>query len=321
MNIRGFTAIAVFALTASSATLAGNPKGPADHPLFSRYPGSDVLFNESRAYDEFNLITAAVPGEGGPKKYPEAFRHLEGKVTRIVYRAPPEHSTLEVLHNYEEALQGAGFESLFKCTNQECGDGIDQTAPLPPAVMLMAYNKGDQRFLAAHRSRDGTDVHVGLYVVRASSIGGDNHDRILYELDVVESGEMKTGLVHVNAAAMAKGLDAEGHIALYDVYFNTDKADLKPESDMALVEIAKLLSGDAKLKVLIVGHTDNVGELAYNQSLSERRARAVVDALVKKHAIAPARLTAVGVGMAAPLASNDGEAGRARNRRVELVKR
>ncbi len=115
--------------------------------------------------------------------------------------------------------------------------------------------------------------------------------------------------------------DAEGHIALYEIFFETDKADVKPESARALGEIARLLSSRPQLKILVVGHTDNVGVLDYNRSLSERRGQSVVDALAKQHGVARDHLTAVGVGMAAPVASNDNEAGRAKNRRVELVKR
>ena len=82
-----------------------------------------------------------------------------------------------------------------------------------------------------------------------------------------------------------------------------------------------MLKADAKLNVLVVGHTDNHGELTYNLQLSKRRADAVVQALTKDYGIGVARMTALGVGMAAPIAINDGEEGRAKNRRVEIVKR
>lgn len=85
-------------------------------------------------------------------------------------------------------------------------------------------------------------------------------------------------------------------------------------------EIAKLLKADAKLKLYVVGHTDNAGTFDYNLRLSKDRAAAVVTALTAKHGIAAARLLPFGAGPAAPVASNDAEAGRAKNRRVELVK-
>jgi outer membrane protein OmpA-like peptidoglycan-associated protein len=131
---------------------------------------------------------------------------------------------------------------------------------------------------------------------------------------------MESGLVTVDAAAMAREIAQAGHIALYGIYFDTNKSDLKPESTAAIVEIAKLLKADPGLKLLVVGHTDGVGGYEPNMTLSDRRAAAVLQELTTKHGVAAARLRAVGVGMAAPVASNDTDEGRAKNRRVELVK-
>ncbi len=118
----------------------------------------------------------------------------------------------------------------------------------------------------------------------------------------------------------AKDLARTGHVAVYGIYFDFGKADVKSESEPMLKEIAKLLQQDPRLKLHVVGHTDSVGELAYNLDLSRRRAQAVVQVLATKHGIAPGRLRGDGVGPLAPVASNDTEEGRAKNRRVELVK-
>ena len=127
-------------------------------------------------------------------------------------------------------------------------------------------------------------------------------------------------MVTVDANAMAKEIAATGHVAVYGIHFDTNRADLKPESDAALEEIAKLLKLDPNLKLLVVGHTDNVGGYDANMTLSDRRAAAVFQALTSKHGIPAVRLRAVGVGMAAPVAPNETEEGRAKNRRVELVR-
>lgn len=95
---------------------------------------------------------------------------------------------------------------------------------------------------------------------------------------------------------------------------------VKPESDATLKEIATLLQQDPSLKLFVVGHTDNVGSLASNMDFSKRRADAVTKVLTTKYGIAVARLSAQGDGPTAPVASNDSEDGRAKNRRVELVK-
>jgi len=123
----------------------------------------------------------------------------------------------------------------------------------------------------------------------------------------------------VKADGLDKGLSADGKVALYGIFFDTGKADIKPESTPQLEEMAKLLTHAPKLQVFIVGHTDNQGGVDGNLALSLRRAQAVVATLVKDYKIDTARLSARGVANFSPLASNDADAGRAKNRRVELV--
>lgn len=141
----------------------------------------------------------------------------------------------------------------------------------------------------------------------------------LYRLTIIEKKAMEQ-LMTADAAAMGDGLNAEGHVAVYGILFDTGKAELKPESDAALAEIAKLLGNDPALKLYVVGHTDNVGQFDANLRLSADRAAAVVKALTGKHGIAAARLAPHGVSSLCPVASNGSEEGRAKNRRVELVK-
>ena len=125
--------------------------------------------------------------------------------------------------------------------------------------------------------------------------------------------------VTIDAKAMARDLGETGRVAIYGIFFDTGKSELKPESGPALVEIAKLLKESPALKVYVVGHTDMVADLATNVKLSQARAQSVVNALVSQHGIASARLIAYGDGPYAPVASNKTEEGRAKNRRVELV--
>lgn len=138
-------------------------------------------------------------------------------------------------------------------------------------------------------------------------------------LSILEEKPMETGMVTIDASAMAKGIDADGHIAVYGIVFDTGKADLKPESEKQLAEIEKLLKSRPSLKIHVVGHTGNVGQLSANMDLSKRRADSVVKALTRR-GIAASRLNAAGVGSLVPVATNDTEQGRARNRRVDLVK-
>jgi OOP family OmpA-OmpF porin len=126
--------------------------------------------------------------------------------------------------------------------------------------------------------------------------------------------------VVASAAALTSGLAANGHTVVNGILFDTGKADVKPESSAALDEVVKALKQDPKLKVFVVGHTDNVGAVPANMDLSKRRAAAVVQILMTKYAVAADRLQSYGNGPYAPIATNDSEDGRTLNRRVELVK-
>lgn len=127
--------------------------------------------------------------------------------------------------------------------------------------------------------------------------------------------------VVVSSEQIAKAMGDEGKVVFYGIYFDNDKATLKTESTPTLAEMAKWLKTNASVKVFIVGHTDMQGSAERNQNLSRDRAASVITALTKNHDIKADRLTAEGIGPLAPVASNADEAGRAKNRRVEMVLR
>lgn len=110
-----------------------------------------------------------------------------------------------------------------------------------------------------------------------------------------------------------------GPVKVLEYHQDTGKADIKPESNDMIAEVAKFLAANASLKICVVGHTDNVGAYESNVDLSKRRAEAVVQVLTTKHGIAAQRLRGVGVASVAPVATNRSEDGRKSNRRVELV--
>lgn len=167
----------------------------------------------------------------------------------------------------------------------------------------------DQRYTVLKASRDGKEIWAQVDTAWGKG----------YVLTIVEKQSMAQDVV-ANAELFQSGLKASGHVEVPGIYFDTGKSELKTESDAAVEEIAKLLKADPALKVYVVGHTDNVASLDLNTKLSQARAEAVVQALVTRHGIAAARLIGRGVGPLTPVASNDSEEGRARNRRVELVK-
>ena len=286
-------------------------EGSSDHPLISRYPGSYIAKYLTKEFDEFALPLGPVNEENTITKN----QPLEGKITRIVYVVPVGRTVLEVFRNYQDALKKAGFETLFTCGPQGCGSTIAN-----------AYaNSGDSadywgpehgiHYISAKLARPEGDVYVSLLV---DDQGPDS--RTNAELYVIEVKPMESDLITVNAASLANDINRTGHASVYGIYFDTGKADVKPESDATLNEIAKLLQGDSMLKLYVVGHTDNLGALDLNMDLSRRRAEAVLAVLTTKYAVPASRLKAYGCGPYAPVASNDSEDGRAKNRRVELVK-
>jgi outer membrane protein OmpA-like peptidoglycan-associated protein len=141
----------------------------------------------------------------------------------------------------------------------------------------------------------------------------------MYRLRIVEKEIMKQEVV-ANAEAMGNDINETGHVSIYGIYFDTGKSEIKPESDAAISEIAKLLKNNGSLNVYVVGHTDNAGSFDSNMKLSKDRADAVSKILTDKYGIAAARLKPYGVSSLSPITSNDTEDGKAKNRRVELVK-
>src|SRR5208283_243965 len=286
-------------------------EGSKDHPLISRYPGSVITHYLTKEFDEFTLPLGQVVDEN---KFTRS-QTLEGKITRIVYLAPQGRTVLEVFRNYQSALKKAGFETLFTCGPQGCGSSIAN-----------AYaNSGDNadywgpqhgiHYVSAKLARPEGDVYASLLIDDQGP-----HSRANAELYLIEVKPMQSDLITVDAATLANDINRTGHASVYGIYFDTGKADIKPASDATLKEVAKLLQGDPTLKLYVVGHTDNQGALDLNMDLSRWRAEAVLAALTAKYAVPAGRLRAYGSGPYAPVASNDSEDGRAKNRRVELVK-
>ncbi|WP_167226592.1 OmpA family protein [Massilia rubra] len=134
----------------------------------------------------------------------------------------------------------------------------------------------------------------------------------------IEEKQAASVVKMVTAAVMKSELDTKGHVALY-INFDTDKAAIRADGKPAVDEIAALMKKETALHLSIEGHTDNVGDKARNVALSRERAQAVVQALIGD-GIDGARLSAAGHGADKPLMDNGSEEGRAKNRRVELVK-
>ncbi|ODA45202.1 Major porin and structural outer membrane porin OprF [Thermodesulfovibrio sp. N1] len=210
---------------------------------------------------------------------------VEGKVYYYRYYIKegitPGPSVLMILRNYENAIKKIGG--------------------------VKVYQESFRNYLKLNKS--GKTFWVKVETVSLANA---------YSLYIVEQEAMAQEVV-ADAKSMMSDIQTKGSAAVYGIYFDFDKADIKPESEPAIKEIAKLLQENRTLKLYVVGHTDNVGTIDYNLKLSKARADAVVKELTTKYKISPDRLRAFGVASLAPVASNKTEDGRAKNRRVELV--
>ncbi len=300
-------ALLVLSFLEISGALAqkGDVAGSRDHPGIGRFVGSVITGYQVENFDAARL--QAAPFKDGK---PTDERRLEGRITRIAYRTNPGPSILEVSRNFETQLAKAGFESLLACDSDACG-GIpfsEAIAALPiPQMWIDGFN---YRYQASRKAEGGRETYATVLVSK-------NNDEVYAQLVIAVIGAIENKMV--DAGAMAKGLREQGHIALYGIYFDTDKAVIKSESRPTLDEIAKLLRAQPQLNVFIVGHTDSQGTFDYNVDLSRRRAEAVAAELAKSYKITNTRLRTAGVGFLAPVGSNATDDGRTLNRRVELI--
>ena len=302
---------------------AGDIKGSSDHPEVGRFTGSYILGYNHKDFNEYLLPESEpVRGKDDKFRYPKS-RTVEGEVTRILYVAPKEASVAEVFRNYQKQLERKGFQSLFSCKGKAYSCGYWMTGYMEnfqPELANYAYQVGEHRYISMTKPDPKGDLFVSILVYNYTfDYYRDRYNHPMVQLDVIQAEALDDSKIEViSADKISEEIGSQGRIALYGIYFDTGKANVKPESEAALAEVVKAMKADAALKLHVVGHTDNVGALNYNMTLSKKRADAVAGALFAR-GIEAVRLTANGVASLAPVASNSSEDGRAKNRRVELV--
>jgi len=267
---------------AAAAQVADQP-GFHDPQLFTRLPG--YFLSEGNSVQEQQFGSHTFVTQTGNRR---AEQRVEGHLQQFLYtfdqsRGAPA-SGLQIIRNYENAARRLGGKVLYSVED------------FPSSHSTLQI------------TRDGRETWVEV-----EAYGNT------YTLVIVEREAMAQDVV-ANADALRTGLAQSGHVAVPGIYFDTGKSELKPESDPALREVVRLLQTDPALRLWVVGHTDSQGTPESNVTLSEARAAAVIRALAGM-GVAAARLAPHGAGPYAPVGTNDDEEGRARNRRVELVKR
>jgi outer membrane protein OmpA-like peptidoglycan-associated protein len=322
----------VFAALAFSPVISQAAEPGKDHPLVGRYEGATLKVYQKPQYDDISFVKSQIE-----PKFSDSFSNtlqLEGNVSFYYYDLPKGRSLLEVQRNYEESLKAKGLEMLFSCSTAN-GSCFTDSAEKDAIYFARAIGKTTRwpafgltggvtttcegrsvRYMLARREADSGTTHVNIVLCEDNPEFFPHHAFVA----VVESKAMDTGkIAFLDASAMQKSLEATGRVNLYGIYFDTDKDTIKPESKPTLDEIAKLMKASPQLRLQVVGHTDSTGGDAHNKDLSNRRAASVMRALTQS-GIDASRFASRGAGAAEPVAPNDNEAGRAKNRRVELVK-
>jgi OOP family OmpA-OmpF porin len=251
-------------------------------PYFTAMPSYQLTNSDDKEFDAHRFFDG------------KRLVNVEGKLWSKYYElkeGAAQAGELQIIRNYANALRAIGGTVLIDgtCEGAKCED----------------YE--GWAFVSGKASKDGKEIWLELV---PHNSGAD------YQMIVVEREAMKQD---VSASGLLAALNAEGHVALY-INFDTNKADIKPDSRPIIDQVVTMLKGTPGLSLSVEGHTDATGTLEKNRALSEQRAKAVVGALVAA-GIDSARLSAVGYGQERPLADNSTEGGRAKNRRVELVKR
>ena len=276
---------AVALLAAGSIPLlAQDAEGCKDYPMFSRMPNYFINECNDKEFD-FYVFFCGYKDDGAVNT------RVEGHHTHVIYtlkegsKAP---SALQIVRNYEHALKQIHAEILY-VDNAPDGSGGNQV-------------------LTAVIKRNSNQVWFNLVGVQEA---GDT-----YTIEIIEQEAMKQEVV---ANDILKSLNQDGHVAL-NILFDTGKSTIKPESQSIVDEIYKMLSDNIDIRVSIEGHTDNVGNPPKNKKLSEDRANAVMNALIAK-GVSKSRLSSAGWGQEKPVADNGTDEGKAKNRRVEIVKK
>ncbi|MFO7575252.1 MAG: OmpA family protein [Bacteroidales bacterium] len=276
--------------------------------IISLFKDSEKMYDDNIGFETHYYLTS-----------PTSVKSIDGKIRRQFCQMPEGISAYEVIKNYEKAIQSKGGTIIY----------------LSQEVKRYKLENGEWY----HYMRDGfakarkekTKIVHGHFISYLANkyvvgkIATTEHDILIsvaaadgyYELVTVIAEPMD--MDNVSLTVMNEGIAEKGKIAIYDIYFDMGKSEVKNESDNALSIIASYLNDNPDKKFLIVGHTDNTGDFNANVSLSNARANAVIEKLVSTFGINKAQVIPYGVGSASPQMSNATDEGKARNRRVELV--
>lgn len=292
-----------------------------DLPFLHRYPGSSISTYQRAQFDELRMPAGPFDPKGEPSKY----QNLQGEVVYIDYWNPRDRSPLEIMSNYQQTLQREGFKIIWQCVNHSCNSdhgigGVFQENPIwQPAGGFKTYFGDGGGRMSTSRLDSPNGSQTWVYLSVSGSSPQARGETYIY---AVQTKPMQTGLVAgqrelLTAGEMGDALQRQGRFAMH-IPFDYNKATLRPSALPATQQLAQTLRQHPSWTIGLDGHTDAVGSPEFNQRLSEDRCQAVKATLVADGV--PARQIATrGLGATQPVADNGTDAGRAKNRRVEVV--
>ena len=272
----------IYLIILGAFSAAGAESEFKDTPYFTGMPSYKITEATDQEFADYRFYNGKDCTTVEGKKHYRAYTLKEGA---------KQSSELQISRNYSNSIKSMGGSIVFdgECSGANCAENCGGR------MMIGKVLKG------------GNELWVEVVPFNE---GND------YYLTVVAKEAMKQD---VTASSMLDALNREGHIALY-INFDTGKSTIKPESKPIIAQIVQMLKANPKLNIGVEGHTDNVGNPKSNKTLSDERAKSVVAAIVAQ-GIDAKRLSAAGYGQDKPIADNKTEDGRAKNRRVELVKK
>ena len=261
---------------------AGSESDFKDTPFFSGMPNYKIIDAADQEFADYRFFNGKDCITVEGKKHHRAYTLKEDA---------KESSELQISRNYVNAVKNMGGTILFDglCSGADCAENCGY------------------RMVVGKVIKGSSELWVEVVPFNG---GGD------YYLTVVAKEAMKQD---VTASDMLNALNRDGHVALY-INFDTGKSTIKPESKVTIEQIVQMLKANPEIKISVEGHTDNVGNPKSNKMLSDNRAKSVVTAIIAQ-GIDSKRLSSIGHGQDKPIADNKTEEGRAKNRRVELVKK
>lgn len=253
-----------------------------DTPYFTGMPSYKITDSSDQEFADYRFYNGKNCTTVEGKKHHRAYTLKEHA---------KQSSELQISRNYANAVKSMGGTVVFEgeCSGADCAENCGY------------------RMMVGKVIKGGNELWIEIVPFNG---GGD------YYLTVIAKEAMKQD---VTASSMLDALNREGHIALY-INFDTGKSIIKPESKPIIEQIVQMMKSNPELKISVEGHTDNVGTPKSNKTLSDDRAKAVVLAIIAQ-GIDAKRLSALGHGQDKPITDNKTEEGRAKNRRVELVKK